>query len=68
VSDKGKASEREVRFGVPDGFEADPTKVAEIKKKLLDAGVRSCFATFVDVHGIPKAKATPVQAFEHQTR
>jgi glutamine synthetase len=64
MSDKGKASEREVRFGVPDGFEADPTRVAEIKKKLLDAGVRSCFATFVDVHGIPKAKATPIQAFE----
>ena len=29
------------------------------KKKLLEAGVKTCFATFVDIHGIPKAKATP---------
>jgi glutamine synthetase len=27
--------------------------------------VKSCFATFVDVYGIPKSKQTPIDAFEH---
>ncbi len=64
MNKKDSASDREIRFGVPDGFEADPVKVAATRKKLMDAGVRTCFATFVDVHGVPKAKATPIQSFE----
>lgn len=32
MSTKNKASDREIRFGVPDGFEADMVKVAAIKK------------------------------------
>ena len=51
-------------FGVPEGFQADPAKVAATKKQLVDAGVKTCYATFVDIHGIPKAKATPIQSFE----
>lgn len=52
-------------FGVPQGFKADRAQVAVLKQRLLDAGVKSCFATFVDVYGIPKAKQTPIEAFEH---
>jgi glutamine synthetase len=52
-------------FGVPHGFKADPTQVSSLKSRLVDAGVKSCFATFVDVHGIPKSKQTPIDAFEH---
>ena len=53
------------KFAVPDSFHPDPTKVETVKKRLLSAGVQSCYATFVDVYGIPKAKATPIEAFEH---
>ena len=53
------------RVGVAQGFSVDEKKVAAVKKRLVDAGVRTCFATFTDVHGIPKAKATPIDAFEH---
>ena len=56
--------DKQPAFGVPADFQADPAKVAAIKKQLVDAGVRTCFATFVDIHGIPKAKATPIQSFE----
>jgi glutamine synthetase len=53
------------KMGVPPGFHPDAARVESVKKRLHAAGVRSCFATFVDVHGIPKAKATPFGAFEH---
>ena len=52
-------------FGVPQGFKADRAQVAAVKARLLEAGVKSCFATFVDVYGIPKSKLTPIDAFEH---
>src|SRR5688572_26906368 len=53
------------RVGVSQGFEPARAKVEAVKKRLHDAGVRTCFATFVDVYGIPKAKVTPIEAFEH---
>ena len=53
------------QFGVPAGFRADPARVAATKTRLLAAGVESCLATFVDVYGVPKAKLTPIEAFEH---
>ena len=49
---------------VPDGFALDPGEVAATKRRLVDAGVKFCYATYVDVHGIPKAKATPIDQFE----
>jgi hypothetical protein len=52
-------------FGVPQGFKADPAQVSSLKARLVEAGVKSCFATFVDVYGIPKSKQTPIEAFEH---
>ncbi|HVJ19014.1 MAG TPA: hypothetical protein VM686_26520 [Polyangiaceae bacterium] len=53
------------RVGVSQGFQPERAKVEAVKKRLHEAGVRTCFATFVDVYGIPKAKATPIAAFEH---
>src|SRR5438128_1587637 len=53
------------QFGVPAGFHADRSRVAATKTRLLADGVQSCLATFVDVYGVPKAKITPIEAFEH---
>jgi len=53
------------QFGVPHGFHQDRAKVAALKERLFDEGVKSCLATFVDIHGIPKAKLTPIESFEH---
>jgi glutamine synthetase len=53
------------KFAVPPGFAAPADRVKAVKGKLVEAGVRTCLATFVDVYGIPKAKATPIESFEH---
>ena len=53
------------RFAVPEDFAVDGERVFSLKKRLVDAGVGTCFAAFVDIHGIPKAKATPIESFEH---
>jgi len=58
------SSGRNPASAVPAGFQADPAKVAAVKEQLVAAGVRTCFASFVDIHGVPKAKATPLAAFE----
>jgi glutamine synthetase len=42
--------------------------VSVTRKQLDDSGVEYCFAAFVDVHGIPKAKAVPIQSFEKMCR
>lgn len=42
----------------------DPKKVSEVRRKLEEAGVKYCFSTYVDVHGVPKAKTVPISAFE----
>ncbi|MEM7694196.1 MAG: glutamine synthetase [Pseudomonadota bacterium] len=42
----------------------DPQRVAETRAKLEAAGVAYCFATYVDIHGVPKAKAVPLASFE----
>lgn len=43
---------------------SDQTLVASVKQNLLDVGVEYCFASYVDVHGIPKAKTVPIACFE----
>jgi len=53
------------QFGVPHGFQQDRAKVAALKERLFDEGVKTCLATFVDIYGIPKAKLTPIDSFEH---
>ncbi len=45
-------------------IDQDPALIASTKKKLLDAGVEFCFASYVDVHGVPKAKCVPIEYFE----
>lgn len=42
----------------------DPGRVKELKADLEARGVAYCFATYVDIHGVPKAKAVPIAAFE----
>ena len=53
------------QFGVPQGFKADRRQVEAVRDQLAKAGVKSCLATFVDVYGVPKAKVTPIEGFEH---
>lgn len=43
---------------------ADASRVAELKRDLIAKGVQYCFAAYVDVHGIPKAKVVPIAKFE----
>jgi glutamine synthetase len=59
------ADEHAPQFGVPQGFKADRRRVAAVRDQLVKAGVTGCMATFVDVYGVPKAKLTPIDAFEH---
>ena len=46
----------------------DSAKIAETKRDLVARGVQYCMATYVDVHGVPKAKATPIDSFEKMAR
>src|SRR5438309_3879656 len=39
-------------------------QVASLKNKLLADGVQYAFASYVDVHGISKAKCDPISKFE----
>jgi glutamine synthetase len=45
-------------------IEVDSQLVVSTKKKLEAAGVEYCFASYVDVHGVPKAKCVPLAYFE----
>jgi len=38
--------------------------VSATKQRLAEAGVQYCFASYVDVHGRPKAKGSPMSSFE----
>jgi len=51
-------------FAIPENFTVDPAKFAAAKAKMDEAGVEFCFSTYVDIHGVPKAKTTPVSVFE----
>jgi hypothetical protein len=42
----------------------DAQRVSEVRRQLEEAGVQYCFATYVDVHGVPKAKTIPIASFE----
>ncbi|MEM6911817.1 MAG: glutamine synthetase [Verrucomicrobiota bacterium] len=47
-------------FAVPEDFQVDPKLVSDLESHLAAAGVEYCFSTYVDVHGVPKAKTTPL--------
>ncbi|MBL95410.1 MAG: Glutamate--methylamine ligase [Alphaproteobacteria bacterium MarineAlpha3_Bin5] len=38
------------------------------QKTLADSGVKYCFASYVDIHGIPKGKTVPIHHFERMMR
>jgi glutamine synthetase len=46
----------------------DANLIAETKHELLSKGVQYCLATYVDVHGVPKAKTSPIDTFEKMVR
>jgi glutamine synthetase len=46
----------------------DTNLIAETKRKLTEAGVQYCLATYVDVHGVPKAKTVPLAYFEKMAK
>jgi len=39
-------------------------KIAEVKKRLEDAGVQYVMSTWIDLFGIPKTKPVPMSDFE----
>ena len=45
-----------------------PPSIKDIKKDLIEKGVRYCLAAYVDVHGIAKAKTVPIEHFERMMR
>lgn len=46
----------------------DDKLIAETKRELMAKGVQYCLATYVDVHGVPKAKTSPIESFEKMAR
>jgi len=40
-----------------------PDEVERVQASLRDAGVEYCLSAYVDVHGVPKAKAVPIDHF-----
>jgi glutamine synthetase len=53
------------KTAAPEGFKADRAKLKAARRMLADKGVTTCYAVFVDINGVPKSKATPIDAFEH---
>ncbi len=51
-------------FAVPADFTVDADLLISTRARLEAAGVEFLFSTYVDVHGVPKAKVTPLSAFE----
>ncbi|MGH6954944.1 MAG: hypothetical protein ACREGL_12210, partial [Alphaproteobacteria bacterium] len=66
-----KASAGAVSAALPKGKTAAPVSESELKalrRKLEDKGVKYCLASYVDVHGLAKAKAVPIDHFERMMR
>ncbi len=57
-------SANEPTFAVPADFAVDPAKLAATRATLEDGGVEFLYSTYVDIHGVPKAKTTPLSALE----
>ncbi|MEQ8666285.1 MAG: type III glutamate--ammonia ligase [Rhodospirillales bacterium] len=47
---------------------SDEAKFAKIKKDLVTRGVKYCFSSYVDAHGIPKGKTVPIDHLERMMR
>ena len=55
-------------FAIPDDFEIDLAKAEALEKQLTSEGVQFLMATYVDVHGIPKAKVNPVDCLKKMAK
>lgn len=53
------------KTAAPVGYKANRAKLKAASQLLAKRGVTTCYAVFVDINGVPKSKATPVDAFEH---
>jgi glutamine synthetase len=51
-------------FAVPEDFTVDPKELATAKDVLAQAGCKFVFSTYVDIHGVPKAKTNPVAVLD----
>jgi glutamine synthetase len=51
-------------FAVPENLFVDQAKLVATRDRLEAAGVEFCLSTYVDIHGVPKAKTSPLWAFE----
>jgi glutamine synthetase len=51
-------------FAVPEDLPLDSQRIQQCKQHLIDQGVECCYASYVDIHGAPKAKTVPVEHFE----
>jgi len=49
--------------GAPPNIQDDPQRVRDMQKQLQEAGVEYCYASYVDIHGVPKAKCVPIGKF-----
>lgn len=59
----GQRPEREMEIAATAGREGDDELWERKRDELARAGVQYCLASYVDVHGVPKAKAVPVGHF-----
>ena len=60
-----RAPEERVSSAVATASTAD---LSALRRSLEERGVKFCLASYVDVHGIPKAKAVPIDHFERMMR
>jgi len=51
-------------FAVPEDFQIDLEKASRLKVDLKAAGVEYLLSSYVDIHGIPKAKVNPIDCLE----
>ena len=50
----------------PEGSETEEAAWSERRATLTENGVKYCFASYVDAHGIPKGKTVPIHHFERK--
>lgn len=51
-------------FATPPGFSVDPSQLERVRQTLEAAGCKFVMSTYVDIHGVPKAKTNPISALE----
>ena len=51
-------------FAVPEGFSFDQHKADQLKTDLAAKGVQYLLSTYVDIHGVPKAKVNPIECLD----